>query len=186
MKQDRARRTYEELLDAAAAEFVRHGFAATNLSDIAARTRLTKGALYGHFASKADLADELTRGFEKEWAELLAASGWTLGKLTIGLARRMDDDPRFAAGLRLVTDAAWADRREAVPIGELRERLARLIGEAQSDGRIDTEHRPEALARLVLALLMGTHHTRWGTGGSVAQVREMWEVLLPEPGAAEL
>ncbi|WP_330288882.1 TetR family transcriptional regulator [Streptomyces sp. NBC_00576] len=188
MKQDRARRTYDQLLDSAATEFLRHGFTGTNLAAVAARSQVTKGALYGHFASKAELADELTRRFEDTWAQLLSSSGrsdrslvCTLRELTTELARRLDDDPRFAAGLRLATDAARVDRREPAPIGELRDVLESLVREAQRDGRTHTEQRPEVLARLVLVLLLGTHSTRWGAegGGLAEQVREIWDVVQP-------
>ncbi|MGW2746732.1 TetR family transcriptional regulator [Streptomyces sp. NPDC001450] len=182
MKQDRARRTHEVLLDSAAAEFVLHGFAGTNLSDVAARSRVTKGALYGHFASKAELAEELTRGFEEEWGKLLASAGSSLGslrELTVGLARRMDEDVRFAAGLRLTADAARVSLREPVPLGELRGKLLELVQDAQREGRIDAGRRPEVLARLVVALLMGAHSTRWsaeGEGGE--EVGELWDVVF--------
>ncbi|SOD85521.1 transcriptional regulator, TetR family [Streptomyces sp. Ag109_G2-15] len=178
MKQDRARRTHELLLDSAAAEFVLHGFAGTNLSDVAARSRVTKGALYGHFDSKAELAEELTRGFEEEWGKLLAPSGSSPGslrELTVGLARRMDEDVRFAAGLRLTADAARVSRREPVPFGELRVRLVELIRDAQCEGRIDARHRPEVLARFVVAVLMGAHATRWS---GAEEVGELWDLVL--------
>jgi AcrR family transcriptional regulator len=188
VKQDRARRTYRQLLDSAAAEFLLHGFAGTNLEAVAARSRVTKGALYGHFASKAELAKALTQRFEDTWAQLLSPSQrrdrsvvCTLRELTIGFARRMDDDPQFAAGLRLATDAARAARREPAPVGELRDVLERLIHEAQQAGQIDTGHRPEVLARLVLVLLLGAHSTRWeaGGGGLAEQVQEIWDVVEP-------
>ncbi|MFH8775718.1 TetR family transcriptional regulator [Streptomyces sp. NPDC017958] len=182
MKQDRARRTHEVLLDSAAAEFVLHGFAGTNLSDVAARSRVTKGALYGHFASKAELAEELTRGFEEEWAKFLASAGsslCSLRELTVGLARRMDEDVRFPAGLRLTMDAARASRREPVPLGELRVKLVELVRDAQREGQIDAGHRPEVLARVVVALLMGAHSTRWtAEGESGEEVGELWDVVL--------
>ncbi|ASN28512.1 TetR family transcriptional regulator [Streptomyces pluripotens] len=180
VKQDRARRTHELLLDSAAAEFVRHGFAGTNLSDVVARARLTKGALYGHFASKAELAEELTRWFEEAWRTVLASVGNSLRELTVGLARRIDDDVRFAAGLRLATDAARTDRREPAPLGELRARLHALVVDAQREGRIDAGHRPEVLVRFVVALVMGMHSTRWSTRqeGSDNEVLEVWDLVL--------
>ncbi|MER7181900.1 TetR family transcriptional regulator [Streptomyces hyaluromycini] len=186
MKQSRAQRTHELLMDSAAAEFVLHGFAGTNLSDVVARTRLTKGALYGHFASKAELAEELGRRFEKAWGELLSSAGFSPRELVIGLARRMDDDVQFAAGLRLTTDAARGDRRDPAPLGELRGHLEDLIQEARREGQIGAGHQPELLARFAVALLMGACSNRWtaqGRGGGLeAQVSEMWDVVAPVLG----
>lgn len=186
MKQDRARRTHELLLDTAAAEFVLHGFAGTNLSDIAARAQLTKGALYGHFASKAELAEELTRGFEEAWGRVLASAGTSLRELTVGLARRMDEDVRFAAGLRLTTDAARVERTEPAPLTELRRVVRELVLEARREGRIDPRHRPDVLARMVVTLVVGAQGTAWTSAGSSA---ELWEIVLSAlsgAGAVEL
>jgi len=48
-------RTREKLLDAAAALFQERGITAVSLDAVAARAGLTKGAIYGSFASKGDL-----------------------------------------------------------------------------------------------------------------------------------
>jgi AcrR family transcriptional regulator len=47
--------TRAELLDAAAVVFARKGFAATSVNDVAEQAGRTTGAIYAHFASKADL-----------------------------------------------------------------------------------------------------------------------------------
>jgi len=57
--------TRETILDAAYQEVHRHGFQAASLSNILAKTGLTKGALYHHFPTKDDLGlaviDEVVR-----------------------------------------------------------------------------------------------------------------------------
>ena len=45
----------EQILDAAVRAFVRTGFAATNLDDVAAEAGITRVLLYRHFDTKADL-----------------------------------------------------------------------------------------------------------------------------------
>ena len=45
----------EQILDAAVRAFVRAGFAATNLDDVAAEAGITRVLLYRHFDTKADL-----------------------------------------------------------------------------------------------------------------------------------
>jgi AcrR family transcriptional regulator len=47
--------TRRALLDSATKLFAEQGYARTSLDEIAAGARVTKGALYGHFASKQDL-----------------------------------------------------------------------------------------------------------------------------------
>jgi AcrR family transcriptional regulator len=53
-------RTRENLLDAAAELFQARGVAAVSLDEVAAHAGLTKGAIYGNFASKDDLVFAVT------------------------------------------------------------------------------------------------------------------------------
>lgn len=60
----RARRKAErpaEILDAAFEEFVRSGYAATRLEDVAARACVTKGTIYFYFETKERVFDEMIR-----------------------------------------------------------------------------------------------------------------------------
>jgi AcrR family transcriptional regulator len=54
-REEYAEATYQALLDSASACFFESGFAATSLDHVAERARVTKGAIYHHFASKRDL-----------------------------------------------------------------------------------------------------------------------------------
>ena len=54
-REEYAEATYEALLDSAAACFFEWGYGATSLDAVAKRARVTKGAIYHHFASKRDL-----------------------------------------------------------------------------------------------------------------------------------
>lgn len=56
---EEAARTRQRILDAALDVFYKKGYLATTIDDIAARIRLTKGAVYWHFDSKSDLILEL-------------------------------------------------------------------------------------------------------------------------------
>src|SRR5262249_39937193 len=55
-RQDRAERTRNAILEAAAVVFDERGFNGASLSDILAKAGVTKGALYFHFSSKEELA----------------------------------------------------------------------------------------------------------------------------------
>lgn len=60
----RARRKAErpaEILDAAFEEFVKNGYAATRLEDVAARAGVTKGTIYFYFDTKERVFDEMVR-----------------------------------------------------------------------------------------------------------------------------
>ncbi|MCC8929335.1 TetR/AcrR family transcriptional regulator [Rhodococcus sp. BGS-1C] len=55
-QQERARRTRAAIVEAAAAEFSRRGYAAASVNTILEGSNATKGAMYFHFQSKEDLA----------------------------------------------------------------------------------------------------------------------------------
>lgn len=60
----RARRKAErpgEILDAAFEEFVKNGYAATRLEDVAQRAGVTKGTIYFYFETKERVFDEMIR-----------------------------------------------------------------------------------------------------------------------------
>jgi AcrR family transcriptional regulator len=80
--------TRQALLTGARRCFARHGYAATSLDEICERARVTKGALYHHFAGKEDLflavyddlGQELVRfgaaaadGIDDQWQQLRVA-----------------------------------------------------------------------------------------------------------------
>lgn len=64
------RRTRERLLEAAAAEFKRHGYAGASLEAVAEAAGYTKGAVYSNFATKADLFIALIERYIETESEL--------------------------------------------------------------------------------------------------------------------
>jgi AcrR family transcriptional regulator len=82
-REEYAEATYEALLDSAAACFLESGFAATSLDEVAKRARVTKGAIYHHFASKRDLfmavleRQELAQAQTISLAATSAADPWS-------------------------------------------------------------------------------------------------------------
>jgi AcrR family transcriptional regulator len=71
IKQERAARTREEILEAAIQEFSKHSFLATSMGQLAKSIRMTPGALYWHFPTKEDLLlaalEELNGRFLREF-----------------------------------------------------------------------------------------------------------------------
>jgi AcrR family transcriptional regulator len=113
IKQERAERTREAIIRAAAAVFERDGFTTAPLGDITRKATVTKGALYFHFASKRELAlavvDEaadtvhwlLADARSRQDAELPLQ---ILIDLSHALVGRLADDQVLRAGLRLGAD----------------------------------------------------------------------------------
>lgn len=60
--------------------FLRDGYAATSPNDIAAACGMTKGALYHHFPSKADLLDAVVRLVQRELRTAVLREAGTAGE----------------------------------------------------------------------------------------------------------
>ncbi|HEY8207974.1 MAG TPA: TetR/AcrR family transcriptional regulator [Myxococcaceae bacterium] len=81
IKQERAARTREEILEAAIREFSSRSFEATSMAQLAKTIRMTPGALYWHFPTKEDLLlgalEELHQRFMREF-DFLVKEGRSL------------------------------------------------------------------------------------------------------------
>lgn len=84
---ERTRVTTGELIETALRLFGRDGYTATSIDDIARESGMTKGAVYHHFAGKADVFRAVFVRQEERLAELIAA------------AATGSDDPREAVRL---------------------------------------------------------------------------------------
>jgi AcrR family transcriptional regulator len=189
-KQARALRTYDRVLDAAAAEFSQHGYPRTNLETVVARTGLTKGALYGHFASKQQLAAALTEHLETVTDTLIThhrtADPTTtplaqLVTLNCTLAERIQSDIRLRAALRLTTEQAQATHAPSHFLDTLEQATRHLIHQARHQGQLDPGLPTQPLADLSLAVLLGAYHSTPDPDFTDLhrRVRGMWDVLIP-------
>ncbi|WP_052709528.1 TetR/AcrR family transcriptional regulator [Streptomyces sp. NRRL S-495] len=194
MKQQRARRTREKVLDAAAEEFSTQGYSRATLDAVAQRTGMTKGALYGHFDSKRALAGALISQSRQVWEELRltrdvpgAGAAAVLEALVLDLAQRLKDDVRLRAALRLATDVP--DPAGPVPdiFSDVQRGLVALIRRAQGEGSM-APRPPELVAQLLLAVLHGAPHVAFGppdaTPDDPAAYTAAWRLLLDSLTAA--
>ena len=170
---EKARTTRAALVESASALFVEQGYGAVTVRDLARRTQVTSGAIYGHFRNKADL---LVAAIEQHIAQdlYLPSTGRT------GLRSYMHRQwrsYRSRAGLRalLVEGAAAARidpeiRRQlhAVQSAKLDEWKA-IYHEIQQSEGLD----PAVDMDSVLIMLWATE---LGLG-----VLESWDVELPKP-----
>jgi AcrR family transcriptional regulator len=91
---ERTEATTAALVDAARALFARDGYDATSLDAVAARAKVTKGAVYHHFEGKRQLFEAVFSGeVERMTAPLSAA-----------YARKKDPWDAFGAGCRAFLD----------------------------------------------------------------------------------
>ncbi|MFE2214199.1 TetR family transcriptional regulator [Streptomyces canus] len=185
-KQERARHTREKVLDAAAEEFALQGYSRATLNAVATRTGMTKGALYGHFASKRTLAGALLTQSHEVWEEMLLtrdAPGVTastaLESLVLDLAHRLKADVRLRAALRLATDCPNLSRAAPDVFEDVRRNLVDLVRRAQQEGGMPPRP-PELVAQLLLAAMHGALHVSFGSAGcgGPAAWEAVWRLLL--------
>jgi len=158
-----AAETRDRLLKAAADAFALRGYDGTRVADIAAAAGVSNGALYAHFASKADLlVDALRTHGRRMLAELFADHpDRSITDLLLAIGRQLPRrrDPRGY----LIVEALVAARRDeevARPmrdyIGERADWLASLMNVAQASGEVDPELSANALAHFCLLLAIGS------------------------------
>lgn len=158
-----AAETRGRLLRAAADVFAERGYDGTRVADIAAAAGVSNGALYAHFASKADLlVDALRTHGRRVLADMFAADpSRSITDLLLVIGRRLPRRPD-AQGYLLVEALAAARRDDDVArpmrayIGERADWLADLMRVAQAGDEIDEGLSPNALAHFCLLLAMGS------------------------------
>jgi AcrR family transcriptional regulator len=133
------------------------------VADIAAAAGVSNGALYAHFASKAELlVDSLRTHGRRLLADMFAADpGRSVTDLLLAIGRQLPHR-RDARGYLLVEAlvAARRDQNVARPmrayVGERAQRLADLMQVAQDGDEVDRGLSPNALAHFCLLLAMGS------------------------------
>ena len=167
-----AQRTREEVMSTALSIFARRGYAATRLSDVAAEMGVTRGAIYGHFASKRELFLEVVKQSQDPIYALLAQV-WEdahdehtplemIRRFMLGWHRLLREDAAHRAGFELVlTKTTFVDE-----LGELYERekkltrdvirtLARVVEQGQALGEFPPELGPRDAGLTIYLHLMG-------------------------------
>ncbi|MEE1785798.1 ScbR family autoregulator-binding transcription factor [Streptomyces sp. SP17BM10] len=168
VKQERAGRTRQAVLLAAAGTFADVGFESASLVDISRRAGVSKGALYFHFVSKQALADGVRAAAGREIGaaalRALRAGGPAvqgLVDLSHELARLLREDVVVRAGVQLGR-AGHGPRRD--PAGRpgsgaawrgLTTVVHRLLGRAADAGELRPGTDRRAAAELLTALAAG-------------------------------
>jgi TetR/AcrR family acrAB operon transcriptional repressor len=167
--QEEAAQTRQSLLDAALTTFSRQGFAATRLEDVAEAAGVTRGAIYHHFGSKADLFLALIEDASARGSTVISdaiAQGGSFVTITRRVLERalslLEDDHRFREITALSLFNAGG-LPELEPFVRLRHRQARSQVEqiAQffqagiAQGVLRGDLPPEVMARAFLGLQNG-------------------------------
>jgi AcrR family transcriptional regulator len=186
VKQERAARTRQALIQAAAEVFAEEGFVTASLSTISKRAGVSNGALHFHFANKGMLADAV----EAEAAKAVrliteAARAWqgdslqTVVDATHELMRSLAHDTVVRGGFELAGDSTR--RGEPSLRTQWQHWVEDSLRRAERNGALAEGVSWADSARVIVAAtagfeVLGGDDNSWLSRQNVTR---FWEVLLP-------
>lgn len=193
VRQERAVRTRQALIRAAAEAFDRDGFSVASIITICNRAGVSSGALHFHFASKSALADAVEdeavavlrniihRPFVPELSHLQR-----IVDVTHDLAQAMRDDVILGAGFKLSCEATREPRTDLRSYW--RRWVEEQVRESRACGELSGDVPPVRVSSAIVASTvglwtLGTRDAGWLSAGMIA---EFWRLLLPALAAEEL
>ncbi|WP_016910021.1 ScbR family autoregulator-binding transcription factor [Streptomyces xiaopingdaonensis] len=189
VKQQRSARTRERLVAAAAEEIAEHGFARATLADVSRDAGVTKGALFGHFATKDQLAGAVQSRsqdlLETAVEELTEGEPYIL-QVLVDLSHFLNtvlrDDPFVRASVRISRERAQGDPTPLDFFSLCFGRLWRLLELARKNGELGPAVADASARALVTAVVSGVETLTW-VGVPRDEVEEwlsrLWALVLP-------
>lgn len=161
--------TRQTILDAALAVFGSQGYSAATLEDIAQEAGVTRGAIYWHFANKAELYNTLMTTYSTRGAEITqqaVAEGGSLDKILkrifIRLLTAVENEEKLRAVMELylfkteVNEELMEGRQQQIQTGQaLVANIASALREGIQTGIIRADLDPTDMARGFMALQNG-------------------------------
>ncbi|MGL4307198.1 MAG: TetR family transcriptional regulator [Mycobacteriaceae bacterium] len=195
LKQERARRTRAAIVDAAAAEFGRSGYAAASVSTILEGSHATKGAMYFHFDSKEQLAAAVLETAVEQLLDLIEQwKNQKLGAFDIirglidDIAVRFQSNEMMRAEFRLVLEPSLMAALPVVPSRVWGEAAFELALRAQEEGLMRKDADPVKFAHTMVSLIAGQRYVSLiSSNGADMRERfaESFDLLLPAFAAPE-
>lgn len=152
-------------MSAAAQLFAEHGFAGTSMPAIAALCGITAGAIYRHFASKAELLLEVVkRALRALPLSFEGNSGENDAAILPEVAARFTDPAlKLLRQLSLEVHAAASRDKEVRKLlfaydETAMRRIRELIETTQQARKLDAMRDPEFTSRALMVFLMGLNH----------------------------
>lgn len=193
MRVDRAERTRQRLLDAAAHCFASAGFSKTTVEEIAASAGVSKGIVYHHFRGKESMLEALLERTLADWAavssiaERVAGGGSVLDAFERSLRASLD----FARGAPLIRALFQLDPavvlglgssaavQKSVHEGRVLMVAAVRAGVASGElrGELDAERAADLLRLVTIALIDHLLNPQWIDGSDERLIATCIDVL---------
>ncbi|MFZ2176809.1 MAG: TetR family transcriptional regulator [Rhodococcus sp. (in: high G+C Gram-positive bacteria)] len=188
-QQERARRTRAALVESAAIEFAKRGYAAASVNTILEGSNATKGAMYFHFQSKEELARAVLQAgivqftaLSEQWLHRTDIGPFeALHGLVLDLATLFHSSVIVRAEFRLIVEPEFYADVQSGSAQRWGRTAYELATRAQREGLLREGADPEKFSRVLAASLAGQRYLddMTATGGSLAErFEESLEVVL--------
>jgi len=195
--QDRALDTREKVLTSAARVFDLRGYVGAGMAEIVLGTGMTRGAVYFHFSSKADLARTLVEQQHSAWPRLKEAADSqglqgleAIHYLLDRLGRQLRDDVLVRAAVKLAREANRIEDEIDSPFDDWCDYIGYRLRQAQLLGQMRTDLDPVTYAGIIVGMFLGVDEfteiadRELTSGGSTVldpsryNLDAMWELVL--------
>ncbi|MFC4223022.1 ScbR family autoregulator-binding transcription factor [Lysinibacter cavernae] len=197
--QARAKITRQNIIESSSAVFLRKGFAASTISDIADEANITKGAMYFHFKSKELIARAIIE-IQVEANETLHAtleakqltSFEAMIEMSHEMSRLIQDNIVYAAATRLAVEVGVFGDPIAQTYDAWNDPVTHLVKATIDDGYVSTTVEPEVLAEFLVTTFTGIQTVslvQSNYGDLRERIDDMWRIVLPgilAPGNEDL
>lgn len=189
-QQARAIATREAILRSAGAVFGDVSYATATLSDVISQAGVTQGALYFHFDSKLDLAQEVIRQQHElsmeaagRFAEQSRPALDALVLLSGELARQITTEPVVRGGLRLTTESGQLfPEHSQGPYIDWIQSTEHFLRRAADEGSVSGSMNFPGMARYIISAFTGVQvvsRSLTGWADFTERLQEMWQLQLP-------
>ncbi|MFF4138910.1 ScbR family autoregulator-binding transcription factor [Streptomyces mirabilis] len=183
IRQERAVRTRETILQAAAEVFDEVGYSKASIRLIMERAQVTQGGMYFHFKSKQGIAEAVIVS-QQQFVQLPEGPDGLqrLIDISFHLARELQTNARFRASVRLAVEQEEFGGRDATAYLEWAEQFHRQLvaARAQKELRFGVDERE--FATVLMASYSGVQifsNISTGRADLVERVASLWRYFLP-------
>ncbi|WP_198141831.1 ScbR family autoregulator-binding transcription factor [Leucobacter komagatae] len=188
-RQDQKKATRAAILRVAAEGFDAKGYVGSTIGDVAKALGLTKGSVYFHFPSKAQLAAEIVDSYFEMWSPVvegvaernlagIAALKWASRRV----ARAYRDDVSVRAAVRLMRESALIETELPTPFVGWMSTVKAYLDQAYGAGELREGLDLEATAWHLVATFFGTQEVSHQLSDRTdldARIDTIWDLLMP-------
>ncbi|WP_418959810.1 ScbR family autoregulator-binding transcription factor [Streptomyces tritici] len=183
VKQERAIRTRELIIRAAAEAFDETGYHAASITTISKKAGVTQGAMYFHFKTKQALAQAVMLA-QGSFVELPGQSTGLQRLLDTNfyLARQLQQNVLFRAGVRLAVEQGDFGLQDDTAYQEWADQFHAILVEADTCGELLPDVDTREFAQVLVGAYSGVQLFSKIASGSAdlpQRIASLWRYLLP-------